>query len=592
MAEPEEFADETAFIKAATITGIVGRKDLLLPLAHRRSYIEYVKAASGGPPGGYWNTPEGQQELAYWQSPSGQNALTSVDDANNMLEDLTSLITHYSDQSTVDCLKEKYGSLRDFFETSSPTTQCANTIRGVVPNNTTCWICGVKITGFPGAGEFRMLELSPECEHVFPIAQALCFSGLYEAQLYKQIAEETGKTEAEAYREGVTYEYQWAHRICNQIKNDTHFIGRDENYDFFIDDSLLDTFLTDLQRTPKYGGGANLMRLVKKTLGKDPEQWKAFAIETMKAVSTRLINYSKTSGLTPLEHSKVTLMSVRSFIATSPECGGMVERVPETQKNKLKASPGGLSQVDIAEAVAIAKHFIGRATEDLTAIMERTLDKLGRAISARERGALVAMLPDAGLVIREKLESEVTYLELNALRLQILYYLKSKYGDAINRPNNREPWSDFKVWTTHVIQAAIYQASVELLPAIAGTMPELAAFVRSDMLKADTTESINTMIAEITASGVPYTDIRAIDSNVDPAPAVMNPSWFKGPAGGSRLQPNPVETSNAGGSASVGARRRLFAGLRKRSGTVRAPGVRQRPRKSRTRRQRKPLGGL
>jgi hypothetical protein len=279
----EEFADETAFIKTATSLGIVGRKDLLLPLSHRRSYIEYIKAANGAPNSQYWNTPEGQQEYAYWQSPSGQNAFNAIEGPHQLLIGLTDLITKYSDTSTVECLKREYGSLRDFFETSSPTTQCANTIRGVQPNNTTCWICGTKITGFPGAGAFKTLELSPECEHVFPIAQALCFAGLYESQLYKQIAEEKGMNEADAYREGVTYEYQWAHRICNQIKNDTHFIDYNGKA-FTIKDDLLETFLTDLQTTSKFGGGANLMRYIKQELNLNPDQWREKSRKHMKEI--------------------------------------------------------------------------------------------------------------------------------------------------------------------------------------------------------------------------------------------------------------------------------------------------------------------
>ena len=611
MSEPpfteiEEFADETAFVKTATAAGIVGRKDLLLPLPHRRSYIEYVNTVNGAPDSGYWATPEGQQELAYWKSPSGQNALKAIEGPHQLLAGLTELITKYSDTSTVECLKREYGSLRDFFETSSPTTQCGNTIRGVQPNNTICWICGVKITGFPGAGTFRMLELGPECEHVFPIAQALCFAGLYETQLYKQIAEEKGVNEADAYREGVTYEYQWSHRICNQIKNDTHFIVYDGNK-FSIDGALLETFLADLQTTPKYGGGANLMRLIKQETEQTPDQWRDSARARMKEISERLINYANTSGLTPEQHAKITLMAVRSFISTSPKCAGAVEVIPDVVM--VYGSPRELPAIKMSAPVDTAKHFIAVVTESLTVIMERALDKVGRAISARDKGALIALLPDAGLIIRQNLEERFTYLQLNAARAKIFYYLKSKYGARITE---QEPWSKFQVWTSQVIPGLIYQAVAQAPPVVKASIPTLAPLMDSPLLATEIATWLSEIIVKIKGAGVPYDEIIVVDPNVDPASDVPNPPWFGFPAvvqqaggndklvfpkeltlvdshlGGRR----PLYSKNARSTSHSVPRTKQHARLRERSWPRHTYRVRQHTGGARTWRQRKHLDRL
>lgn len=606
--EEEIFADESAYLKTATVLGIVGRKDLLLPLAHRKSYIEYVKAVDGNVNLDYWNTPEGQQEYAYWQSTSGQDALSSIEGPEQMLQSLTDLVTSYSDASTVKCLTNEYGSLRDFIETSSPTTQCGNTIRGVTPNNTLCWICGTKITGFPSAGTFRSLELTPECEHVFPIAQAICFSGLYESQLYKQIAEKEGQTAAEAYRVGVSYEYQWAHRICNQIKNDTHYIVYDGST-FSINDGLLQVFLKDLQTTNKYGGGALLMKYVRQELGLEPDAWLQKATNDMRTISKRLMDYANTSGLTAEQHAKVTLMSLRSYIAMSPKCGGAVEYIPEAVL--ITGGPSErTSVVSMSASVATAKHFISLVTEQVLGVIQLALNKTGREVSARDRGILSAMLPDIGLFIRQRLEDRFTYLELNATRLKIFYYLKRTHGADIS---GRKAWSDFQVSIAQVIPGMIYQIAASEGPevAVAGgavTNETLAAFLSSDFLKAEMASWVNDILVQIRASGVNYDAIISTDPNVDPFPQIDNPPWFQLPTnvqqvgGGTARFPKLFTLLADGG---LRKRRSLYSnasathdahvrpsgdeGLRKRRGTRRAPRVRQSTRKSRRRGQRDDL---
>lgn len=608
-AEEEIFADESAYLKTATAFGIVGRKDLLLPLAHRRSYIEYVKGKAGNINVEYWSSPEGQQEYAYWQSPNGQAAFASIEGPSQLLKSLTDLVTAYSDASIVECLKKQYGSLRDFIETSSPTTQCGNTIRGVVPNMTQCWICGTKITGYPGAGVFKSLELTPECEHVFPIAQAICFAGLYETQLYKQIAEIKGITAAESYREGVSYEYQWAHRICNQIKNDTHFIVYDGNR-FSINEGMLVNFLKDLQTTNKYGGGPLLMQYVKQELNITPENWLYAATIRMRDISNRLIEYANTSGLTPEQHAKVTLMSLRSYIAMSPVCAGAVEQIPAVVMVHGRPSTE-LASVPMSASVETSKHFISVVTEQMTGIVNLVLNRKDRSIPARERGLLSAMLPDVGLIIRQKLEEAFTYLQLNALRVKTFYYLKSV---AKERISDVKSWSDFQVGISQVIPGSIYNiAAVQGVQAVLDSglitaAPALVSFLTSKEVKTELNNWLGSILGKIRQGGVPYDAILQTDPNTDPFPQIPNPRWFEVPQntvkiGGGTTEKFPMTFTILGGGGLRGRRplysnaseptssdrRGIHEGLRKRTGSRTTPRVRQRTRKPRTRRQRKHL---
>lgn len=601
--EEERFADESAFIKTATALGISGRKELLLPLPHRRSYIEYVK---GTPDATYWSTPEGQAERAYWQSQEGQDAFNSINGASDLLRSFTALIEQYSDTSTIACLVARYGSLRDFFETSSPTTQCANTIRGVQPNNTVCWICGTKITGYPGAGPFSALELQPECEHVFPIAQALCFAGLYDAQLYKQIAEREGKTAAEAYRIGVSYEYQWAHRICNQLKNDTHYI-RYDGTTFFIDDALLDSFLQNLQTTTKYGGGPLLMKWVEQELNLSPSQWIVAARNTMRAISQRLIEFASTSGLTPEQHAKVTLMAVRSYIATSPECAGAVERIPDAIA--IRGRPGTqLSPLTMSAPVDTAKHFIAVVTETITATLQLSLNKAGRSISAQQKGVLSSYLPDAGLVLREKLETAFTYRELSGLRLKLLYFLKENYGQNVS---SQKAWSEFQVAISQIVPGAIYVTAIQdgrIVMKSTANDPAFAEFLDSPLAMSDLTTLRDGVLAKIRAGGVRYEAIMRMDPNTDPRPEIPNPAWFEVPptvqSGGGEYpttftlvkgglqRRRPLYLKHANDASAGVSRRGLYEGLRERTWPRHTYRLQQHSRKSQTRRQRKHLDRL
>ena len=104
---------------------------------------------------------------------------------------------------------------RDWWEPSSPTTQCGNVI-GKWNNNTLCYICGLKLI------DDNVNEFPPECEHILPVYQGSLLLELYKASVDKKnISPEHN------------LEYAWSHRCCNQIKSDISFLttkrkGKDE----------------------------------------------------------------------------------------------------------------------------------------------------------------------------------------------------------------------------------------------------------------------------------------------------------------------------------------------------------------------------
>ena len=92
--------------------------------------------------------------------------------------------------------------VREIWNISTNTTQCNNVI-GKSNAETECWICGLKIAQLPG--------MTPECEHILPVAQAVIYLSLYSSK-------KPNSTNAE--KKVLEMEYGWAHSICNQDKSD------------------------------------------------------------------------------------------------------------------------------------------------------------------------------------------------------------------------------------------------------------------------------------------------------------------------------------------------------------------------------------
>jgi hypothetical protein len=240
--DPEDDAVILANIakNAAVVTGISSNKNVLLPMILRERTLDKSDA------GGKASELVGEEQYAQ---------------AELMLKDINTLIHSCMGKTVVECLQGG-GALRDAFEKANPQQQCGNTIGEVKWEITPCWICGsaipnmgreedrVHATRGSPPGDKRKHPLSPECEHVFPIAQALCFTGLYEHELFTEMKKTTNNKE-KAYVEGLKKEYRWAHRICNQVKNDTHFI-KIQGGIFTYNDAAVATLLASILASTEY----------------------------------------------------------------------------------------------------------------------------------------------------------------------------------------------------------------------------------------------------------------------------------------------------------------------------------------------------
>ena len=243
--DPENDNDILANIakNAEAVTGIAANKNILVPLALR----ERMRAKEGDKPSDSAVKDESEQLAA----------------AEAMLADLNKLVDSVLGRSVLECLRNG-GPLRGAFEVANPQQQCSAVILNVELGTTPCWICGTVIPDMSATeaevharrgappGDIRKHPLSPECEHIFPIAQALCFTGLYEHELFASLKKDPAiPTNKAAYIAGLRKEYRWAHRICNQVKNDTHFIKIVANR-FVYDPPVANALITAILASTEY----------------------------------------------------------------------------------------------------------------------------------------------------------------------------------------------------------------------------------------------------------------------------------------------------------------------------------------------------
>lgn len=504
----EFFADEKAYIAVTNALGFAGNKTLLMPPERRQGHYAYVVGGRKDP---YWGTPAGQEELAYWESPAGQSALAAVEGPTAMLQTLSGLVQSMTDITIIECLKQKYGELRGAFERSSPVTQCKNTIGDAIPANTPCWICGTYIQEV----HKNIEALSPECEHVFPIAQALCFTGLYETQLFNQLAQDLGGNDAAAYRTGVSVEYKWAHRICNQVKSDAHFINyrlrSDGIGEFSIDDTLIANLLNAILRTNKYGGGAKLREYIEesmKTAQPKPPTWQEWfenRVVSIKSVCQTLVDKANTCGLTADQLCKVTMMSMRAYIALDPHCSKAVEAIPNVH---VLSSPGRREAVDPNVFVDAARRYIRIACEQGTGIMKRVLQAVGRGLPAVDRGRYQAALADVGTYFANALEGRFIMARVVILRYQIFMYLTQKLGPRWNENGK------FDVASSQIVPCAIYN-DIRILctldnPMLEARFPGMTRFLRTKEVGDSMTIWVTGINKKVTDSGVDVAEILAI----------------------------------------------------------------------------------
>jgi hypothetical protein len=131
---------------------------------------------------------------------------------------------------------KKIKTVRNFLETSSPTTQCNNVVGKLVPGRTPCWICGKTI----------QQNQTGACEHVLPAIQAFLLMDLYSPERAK------GYTNPqEEYIPWLKYEYGWAHHEpCNSLKTNILLIDKssDLHAPFTINEVNLDLLLQEIKK--------------------------------------------------------------------------------------------------------------------------------------------------------------------------------------------------------------------------------------------------------------------------------------------------------------------------------------------------------
>jgi len=117
-------------------------------------------------------------------------------------------------------MAEAEGSYRKILEPTPAVTQCKRAKGRDFQPGEICYMCGVAI---PDKTNRQVSDwLYVECEHILPIGQARAFLDIYTHIDVKSFMDESG---VEWYEKAIKLEYAQAHRICNQIKKDTSFIG-------------------------------------------------------------------------------------------------------------------------------------------------------------------------------------------------------------------------------------------------------------------------------------------------------------------------------------------------------------------------------
>jgi hypothetical protein len=191
--------------------------------------------------------------------------------------------------------KEKCNA-RQIWELTSPQQQCKNVV-GEFENvtNKNCYICGFQIVqnNNPRAG------LSPECEHILPIIQAMFFLDLYRPNDKKLCSEgKLNKEECNEITETLKEEYAWSHRTCNQIKSDLYTFLQTKidqttkypSWDF--SENHTKQLLNAIMNTTKFDPGS-----IQESIGKyGAEKWLRDRVEALRQITKPIVARIQSRG--------------------------------------------------------------------------------------------------------------------------------------------------------------------------------------------------------------------------------------------------------------------------------------------------------
>ena len=137
---------------------------------------------------------------------------------------------------------------RDLLELLNPAQkQCQAIIEKM--GDKPCYICG-----FAMGPLAEKNGLSPECEHILSVAQAILLYDLYQVGDLKPIDSLGEPRDPAKQRAFFAEEYRWAHNVCNQVKSDDNIIAYTEGKGFGLDFKQLRTLLTAIYNEKRAGG--------------------------------------------------------------------------------------------------------------------------------------------------------------------------------------------------------------------------------------------------------------------------------------------------------------------------------------------------
>jgi hypothetical protein len=227
---------------------------------------------------------------------------------------------------------------RDIWELSTPTTQCENII-GKTTAETRCWICNLRI-------ENDVLGLTPECEHVLPIAQAVLYLGLFSVSAVKKIFPAEMFVLPGEKSEALKLEYRWSHRVCNQVKNDDSYLDYNSiTGKYFVREDKIKDLLQRIKTNTRSYGVAIKSRLIDLSGGS--------AIQVFQEVCTYLNNYNAPSLL---------------------EFAGLISAGYGPRKVGVNRD---LTPISEEERLSIIRREIIKANIEYSGVVQKTWDKIG-----------------------------------------------------------------------------------------------------------------------------------------------------------------------------------------------------------------------
>ena len=168
----------------------------------------------------------------------------------------TSLVERVWGAPALKAWQEAHGGLpaRKILELAQAQQQCQAIIEemGVKP----CYICGFAM------GPLEKKDgLSPECEHILSVAQAILLYNLFQAgdldkrpPMLAKVDPPRNPKEEKAF---FSREYKCAHEICNQVKTDNNIISyKEDEIGFRLDRDKLTGLLRNIHASSRTGGDA------------------------------------------------------------------------------------------------------------------------------------------------------------------------------------------------------------------------------------------------------------------------------------------------------------------------------------------------